>query len=348
MQLVPGDHKAGRVRSPHAVRSRDARCLALGRDLRLRGRSPWRAPSTRPHAGTASGRPAKFLASAGEQNDLTVIAGTGGQVQFIDSVSPVGASLPWCLPFPLGQALCDPDGDPRDTDGGGVVVDLGDRDDRGVIRFIPGTATRPGRISVAAGAGDDIVENTAFGSVRIDGGEGDDTLDSGRAAGAYLLGGPGADTLRSSGECCAVAGYSDHGEAGVGITLDGVANDGSAGEQDDVRTNHVIGSPGGDVITGGGQADTLVGGGGADVIDGRGGDDTINATLEYAQACESPGSVDGADTVTCGAGDDDVTADANDDVAVDCERIRLGAPGRPADRARDEVRARRPPAASSG
>ena len=98
----------------------------------------------------------------------------------------------------------------------------------------------------------------------------------------------------------------------------------SAGERDDVRTNHVIGSPGGDVMTGGGQADTLVGGGGADVIDGRGGDDTINATLEYAQAFESPGSVDSADSVTCGSGDDEVLADANDDVAVDCERTRLG------------------------
>ena len=276
------------------------------------------------HAGTASGRPAKFVASAGEQNDLTLMAANSGQVQFTDSVTPIGASLPWCIPFPLGQALCDPDGDPRDTDGGGVVVELGDRDDRGVIRFIPGTATHPGRISVAAGAGNDIVENVAFGSVRIDGGEGNDTLDSTRAAGAYLLGGPGADALRSSGECCAVVGYSDHGESGVGISLDGVANDGFAGEQDDVRSNHVIGSRGGDAITGGGQADTLVGGGGADVIDGRGGDDTINATLDYAQSAESPGSVDRADTVTCGTGDDAVMADENDDVAVDCERIRLG------------------------
>jgi Ca2+-binding RTX toxin-like protein len=281
------------------------------------------------YAGTASGRPAKFVANAGEQNDLTVLAGGGGQVQFTDSVSPIGALLPWCIPFPLGQALCDPDGDPRDTDGGGVVVELGDRDDRGVIRFIPGTATRPGRISVGGGAGDDIVENVASGSVRIDGGAGDDRLDSVRAAGAYLLGGPGADVLRSSGECCAVAGYSDHGESGVGITLDGVANDGFAGEQDDVRTNHVIGSRGGDTITGGGQADTLVGGGGADVIDGRGGDDTINATLDYAQSFESPGSVDRADTVSCGAGDDEVMADENDDVAVDCERIRLGFPVAP-------------------
>lgn len=276
------------------------------------------------YGGTATGRPAQFTASAGEQNDVTVDAGNGGAVQFTDSVSPIGASLPWCLPIPLGQALCDPDGDPRDTDGGGVTVALADGDDRAVVRFIPGNATHPGRIVVTGGAGNDIVENLAFGSVRLDGGEGDDALSSGRAAGAYLLGGPGADVLASTGECCAVAGYSDHGASGVGITLDGIANDGTPGERDDVRTNHVIGSPGQDVITGGNQADTLVGGGGIDAIDGRGGDDTINATLQYAQASESPGAVDGADTVTCGAGSDDVTADANDEVAVDCEHVRIG------------------------
>jgi Ca2+-binding RTX toxin-like protein len=276
------------------------------------------------YAGTASGRPAKFVAGADEVNDLTIDAGSGGQVQFTDSAEPVGVSLPWCIPFPLGNALCDPDGDPRDTDGGGLTVDLGDRDDHGVIRFIPGTATHPGRITVAGGTGDDILENLAFGSIRLEGGEGDDTLDSGRAAGAYLLGGPGADAMKSTGECCAVVGYSDHGKEGVGISLDGVANDGTAGERDDVRSNHVIGSPGGDAITGGGADDTLVGGGGADVLDGRGGDDVINATLQYAQAAESPGSTDGVDTVTCGAGDDEVMADPDDDVAVDCERVRFG------------------------
>jgi Ca2+-binding RTX toxin-like protein len=275
-------------------------------------------------AGTATGRPAQFTASAGEQNDVTVDAGNGGSVQFTDSVSPIGASLPWCVPFPLGQALCDPDGDPRDTDGGGVTVALGDRDDRAVVRFIPGTQTHPGQISVTGGDGNDILENLAFGSVRLEGGAGNDTLASGRAAGAYLLGGPGADTMTSTGECCAVVGYSDHGKEGVGISLDGLANDGTAGEHDDVRSSHVIGSPGGDVITGGGADDTLVGGGGADVIDGRGGDDEINATLQYAQAGETPDSVDGVDKVTCGAGDDEVMADPSDDVDVDCERIRIG------------------------
>jgi len=271
-------------------------------------------------AGTASGRPAQFTAAAGERNDLTVDAGAGGAVWFSDAGAPVSPRL-WCAPFPLGQAQCDPDGDPRDTDGGGVSVDLGDSDDRTMIRWVPGTDTRPGAIRVAGGAGDDHMDNLANALIRFDGGEGNDTLVTGPAAGAYLLGGAGADLMVSSADCCAIAGYDDHDRAGVRVTLDGTANDGVAGEGDDVRTSGVIGSRGPDVITGDARANSLTGSGGADVLDGAGSDDSINATLEDAQASDGP---DGPDTVTCGAGNDDVVADANDKAGVDCESIRVG------------------------
>src|ERR1700755_2517113 len=99
------------------------------------------------HAGTAAGRPARFTAAPGGRNDLTVDAASGGGVQFNDAGAPIRSGL-WCVPFPLGQARCDPDGDPRVTDGGGVSVDLGDGDDRAAIRWVPGTASRPGAISV--------------------------------------------------------------------------------------------------------------------------------------------------------------------------------------------------------
>jgi hypothetical protein len=272
------------------------------------------------HAGTASGRPARFTASPGERNDLIVAAGSGGAVRFSDAGAPVNARL-WCAPFPLGQALCDPDGDPRDTDGGGVSVDLGDGDDRASIRWVPGTDTHPGAISVSGGAGDDHVESSANGLLRLDGGDGNDTLVTGPAAGAYLLGGAGADLMASSGGCCAITGYDDHDRAGVRVTLDQTANDGAAGEGDDVRTSGVTGSPGPDVITGDAGANSLTGSGGTDVLDGGGGDDSIDATLHDAQA--SDGS-DGPDTVRCGAGHDDVVADENDKVGVDCERTRVG------------------------
>jgi hypothetical protein len=94
-------------------------------------------------AAVASGRPAHFTAFAGEHNDLTVDASTDGAVQFSDARALVVPWL-WCLPLPPGEALCDPDGDPRDTDGGGVSVDLGDGDDRAIIRGLPRTGARPG------------------------------------------------------------------------------------------------------------------------------------------------------------------------------------------------------------
>jgi len=271
------------------------------------------------HAGTASGRPAQFAAAPGEPNDLTVDAGAGGAVQFIDAAEPIGVVLPWCTPFPLGQALCDPDGDPRDTDGGGVSVDLGDGDDRAMILFIPGTGIHPGQIAVAGGSGNDHLENTANGVVRFDGGAGDDRLVAGAAARAILRGGAGADVMTAGAGCCAVADYADHD--GVHVTLDETANDGFGGERDDVRTSGVTGSPGPDLITGDARDNALTGSGGADVLDGAGGDDVIRASTPDG------GSGDGGDGVTCGAGRDDVTADAGDRVALDCERVRVGAGG---------------------
>ncbi len=312
---MPRDHRFGPYH--HAMHSawRAASVLALVA-LVLGG------GAVAAHAGTASGRPAQFTAYAGERNDLTVDPGAGGAVQFSDAGASISPRL-WCTPFPLGQATCDPGGDSRLTDGGGVSVDLGDDDDRAIIRWIPGTDTRPGAIRVSGGTGNDHIENAANGLIRLDGGDGDDTLVTGPSAGAYLLGGAGADLMQSSADCCAIAGYDDHDGAGVRVTLDGTANDGGAGEGDDVRTSGVIGSPGPDVITGDARANSLTGSGGADVIDGGGGDDSIDATLQDAQASDGP------DTVRCGAGNDAVVADENDKAGVDCERIRVGASAGP-------------------
>ena len=274
------------------------------------------------HAGTASGRPAQFTAGPGESNDVIVDAGSGAAVQFTDAAELIVPALPWCTPFPLGQALCDPDGDPRDTDGGGVGVDLGDRDDRAVIRWVPGTGFRPGRITVTAGAGDDHVESSAKGSIRFDGGDGDDRLITGAAADAVLRGGGGADLIASGATCCAVVRLRRPRPHGVRVTLDETPNDGGDGEGDDVRTSGVLGSPGPDCITGDDAANVLTGSGGADELDGGDGDDSIDATLRRDDAS---GAADGRDAVTCGAGDDDVTADPDDTVAIDCERIRVDA-----------------------
>lgn len=268
-------------------------------------------------AGIATGRPATFMASAGERNALTVDRTSNGEVQFTDAGTPMVAGL-FCLPIPLGQALCDPDGDARDTDGGGVRVDLGDRDDRAIVRGVPrsGGKGAPGSITVVGGAGKDYLESAASAFIRLEGGAGDDTLVSGVSASGVLIGGAGADTTASNALCCATS-YEDH-ERGVRVTLDGKPNDGAPDEFDDVETAAVIGGPGPDVITGDSGINALTGAGGADVLVGGAGDDTIDATVALGQAS------DGADTVTCGTGNDDVSAEANDKVAVDCEVIRVG------------------------
>jgi len=267
-------------------------------------------------AGIATGRPAKFMAAADERNALTVDRTSSGEVQFRDAVAPIVAGL-FCLPIPLGQALCDPDGDPRDLDGGGVSVDLGDRDDRAIVLAIPrsdGKGATPGSIAVLGGPGKDYLENTASAFIRFDGGAGDDTLVAGAANAGPLIGGTGADVTASTTLCCATS-YEDH-DRGVRVTLDGKPNDGAPDELDDVETPAVIGGPGPDVITGDGAANSLTGGAGADVLDGGAGGDRIDATLAFA--------TDGADTITCGTGIDDVLAEPNDKIAVDCEEARVG------------------------
>jgi hypothetical protein len=277
-------------------------------------------------AGTATGRPAQFTAAPGERNDLTVDAGPGGSAQFSDAGGAIGLGL-FCLPIPLGQAQCDPDGDARDTDGGGVVVDLADGDDRATIRGLPGTGVHPGSIRVAGGPGDDDLSSTAPSAfVRFEGGDGDDKLVAGPDGSALLLGGTGADLMASSATCCMTASYEDHDATGVRVTLDDKANDGATGEGDDVRTDTVLGGPGPDTITGNAGANSLIGAGGADVLDGAGGDDAIDATAQYAGLGTIP---DAADSVRCGAGNDTVRADPGDRTALDCETIHVGGTPRP-------------------
>ena len=105
---------------------------------------------------------------------------------------------------------------------------------------------------------------------------GDDTMIGGlpTVPDADLLdGGAGADTVN----------YFES-SAPVNVSLDGVANDGSAGELDNViNTENIVGGNGADTLTGNassnvirglGGDDTIAGGGGADVIDGGTGTDT--------------------------------------------------------------------------
>jgi Ca2+-binding RTX toxin-like protein len=105
--------------------------------------------------------------------------------------------------------------------------------------------------AVAGGGGDDLFLNSAVRDGRDD-----------------YHGGPGHDTINYGARTQQLL-----------IDLDNVADDGEAGENDNVRTNieSVIGGSAGDVITGDSGFDVLLGGPGADQLNGSGGDDLFMA-----------------------------------------------------------------------
>jgi Ca2+-binding RTX toxin-like protein len=212
------------------------------------------------------------------------------------------------------------------------------------------------------------------GADHLDGGAGDDLLngDANKSPSPDVLdGGPGYDTIESDWE------YDDDP---VAITTAGGADDGFAGEGDDVRNvekvqthqpstltgsdadeylevvqvtspSTIRGNGGNDTLRGSDGAETLDGGPGNDDIDGGMGDDTITGgpgrdTIAGDRRGGDCGPVwcklpfgndtidarDGeVDSVSCGFGEDTVSADANDVVSGDCEHItRTGAVAQPA------------------
>jgi hypothetical protein len=130
---------------------------------------------------------------------------------------------------------------------------------------------------VTAGSGDDVL----LGGPRRDELRGDGGAD--RVAGAagrdQLWGSPGADAL-AGGAGVDSAIYQER-EAPVSVTLDGRADDGEAGEGDDVGLDveNVIGGFGDDSLRGSAVANRLEGGEGDNDLDGGGGDDVLDDYL---------------------------------------------------------------------
>ena len=166
--------------------------------------------------------------------------------------------------------------------------------------------------------GPDSVKGTATaeaiygrgGNDVVDGGGGDDELD----------GGPGADVLGGGDGLDAVSYPGVLGTAGATVTLDGLANDGTPGEVDNVLTDveDVFGGDGDDKLSGSAGANTIDGGLGGDRITGAAGKDALfgdeGDDVIDAQDGES-------DRIECGPGNDTAAIDLTDIVAPDCERI---------------------------
>jgi Ca2+-binding RTX toxin-like protein len=143
-------------------------------------------------------------------------------------------------------------------------------------------------------AGNDVFR-AGEGNDRMDGGDGNDLLDGGLGADEFI-GGLGID----------LADYSNRTE-NLTIGIGSFADDGAAGEKDNVRTGveNVTTGSGNDTITGDGVRNVLRGNSGSDTIRGLGGNDFIN-----------PGT--GADRVYGGDGNDEIYArDSIRDLVLD-------------------------------
>jgi Ca2+-binding RTX toxin-like protein len=163
------------------------------------------------------------------------------------------------------------------------------------------------------------------------GDQGPNTLQGGSGA-DELAGGLGPDVL-SGGAGRDVVNYS-HRRAPVSVTIDDQANDGGAGEGDDVlsSTEGAIGGQGRDVLIGNAAPNLLIGGAGADLLIGLEGGDAIAGGAGRDRIDAGPGSDrvsarDGwVDRVRCGEDRDAVQADRGDRL-IGCESRRAVAVG---------------------
>ena len=193
---------------------------------------------------------------------------------------------------------------------------------------------------IVGGAGGDLLQGKS-GRDRLDGGPGNDRAFGGAGA-DDIRGGSGSDILGGGLGPDGLSGGSGrdivvYGQRGlrVTVTIGAGANDGLAGERDNVKTDveSVQTGRGNDVLTGngasnrlfgGGGQDRLVGKGGSDVLIGADGDDNMDAR-EGAAAAGRAAQAGSVDRVICGAGNDTVRVDPVDLVDASCENVVGGA-----------------------
>jgi hypothetical protein len=263
-----------------------------------------------------NGNKLRYRADDGEVNALTVSV-RPGEVAFSDPGKPIDVSGAGgrCGTPDNGNVTCSL------TGGLKVKVSLEDRDDSAQV--IAGAASLDG------GGGDDTLLGGA-GSDELEGDDGNDLLQGGGGRDEYE-GGAGIDKVD----------YSDH-TAPVTASFDGVANDGSAGENELVpddtefliggqgadtlsagpNGSYLQGSPGTDLLTGGPGDDTIYGGKDGDELRGGGGIDRMWGDLGSDRIYAADGN---AESVDCGDDSDWVQADPLD-ALTGCESTGDAAP----------------------
>jgi hypothetical protein len=230
-----------------------------------------------------TGSDLQYSAAPGETNNLRITQ-TGLTVLF-DDVVAVTTGNPACAAA-NGNVTC------TALPAAVIDVQLEDLDDQTTLSGVSLPTNQSGS------TGDDVLR----------GGDGNDNF----------FDEPGADTFAGGNGSDGVSYLA--ADAPLSVTLDGVANDGIAGEGDNVgvdvedvyvdipRPVTIVGSAAANVIYGYATADTIDGAAGNDVLFGANGNDTITARDGYA------------DRVDCGSGTDAAVVDTLDIVAG-CETV---------------------------
>ena len=142
-----------------------------------------------------------------------------------------------------------------------------------------------------------------------------------------VLGGEGADDVRGGGGTEFTGLLAVDPLAKVTVTLDNAANDGQAGEGDNIHSDveNVGTGQGNDDIVGSSAANTLSGDIGDDDITGGGGEDLLvgdeGGLLPGETSNDTFHARDGfADNIICGEGSDTAIVDTLDTV-TDCETV---------------------------
>jgi hypothetical protein len=264
-----------------------------------------------------SGKTVAFTAASGEANHLAVSSGSG-VLHFDDTgVSSMTAGT-GCAVKAAQRVDCIALG----VDS--MTVDLGDGGDWAhSYLFVPATIYGGlGNDTIYGGSGSESSDAGAGNDV-VDGGLGDDAIDGSDGA-DVMSGGYGRDTVT----------YANRA-AGVSVTIDGVADDGQAGEADNVTVgvNDVVGGAGNDSLSGDGNGNLLVGGAGDDVLNGLGGDDELQGgsgadSFDGGAGVDTLKARDGvAEPLVCGTEADSAEADYDDNANADCEVVdRSAAP----------------------
>jgi hypothetical protein len=197
------------------------------------------------------------------------------------------------------------------------VANLGDRDDSYYGWDGPETIDAgPGNDNPIYGGGGNDHLNGGPGSDNLVGGVGDDSVDGGPGD-DYLEGIAypdesntlGTDTYVGGGGSDRLTYYARSDD--LNLSLDGVANDGAPGENDNIGADivSVTGGSGADTFTGNANSNGFSGGEGDDTANGAGGDDNLvggagNDTLNGGPGQDVLGGESGNDTLDGGAGVD--------------------------------------------